>query len=301
MLRRSALSLVILAGCLSFSAASTASAQAAASAQASPETIRSMVAARLDATVIVKFIMKSDDGSSGSDSETEVIGTMIDAKGLVLLSNTSMGGMASRFGGGMTPTDLKVLIGDDTKGLEAKLIARDSELDLCWVQINTPAEIPFKNLDITAPAVSANTGDFLYTVTKGGKFYDRTPIAREIRMIGKASKPRDLMLVGSEGFPGFGMPVYNNKGDCVGFTALILPSEDEMANARDLFGDNPSFAILPLSEVAKATVAAREQAAKPADIAPTGPAALSGPADAASSADTKPVVPAAYDDSPAKP
>jgi S1-C subfamily serine protease len=239
--------------------------------QASPATIRAMVADRMAATVIVKFLLKGDESGMG-DQETEVIGTMIDGKGLVLVSNTSMGGMMARFmGGAVQPSDIKVLIGDDTKGVEAKLIARDSELDLAWIQIDEPRAEGYAHLDISKnPAQAADVGDFLYTVTKGGKFYDRTPIARELRMVGRATKPRDLMLVGSEGFGGFGMPVFNAKGECIGITALILPSEEEMENARDLFGDTPSFAILPLSEVAKATASARESATK-ADAAAPAP------------------------------
>lgn len=294
MIRSSAVSAFVLAACMAAGLASAPAAAQSSTGQATPETFRTIVTARNESIVIIKFILKGDD-SSGGDEEQEVFGTMIDGKGLVLVSNYDMGGMAARFGGGAAPSEIKVLVGDDTKGVEAKLVARDTEMDLAWVQIDTPPEKPYTFLDLAQAGNGPQIGDFLYTVTRSGKFYDRTPIGREIRVVGHATKPRDLVLVGSDTFNGFGMPVYNAENKCVGITALILPSEEEMQNARELFGEYPPIAILPIKDVAKATEQARETAAnakaeQPKETAKEEP--KSGPTPDAAPADTaKPATP----------
>lgn len=264
MLRTSAVSALVLAACMAAGFIAAPAVAQSATGQASPEAFRSIITQRNEVTVVVKFILKGD--GQGGDQEQEVLGTMIDPKGLVLVSNYDMGGMAVRYG--VVPSELKVLIGDDTKGVDAKLIARDSERDLAWVQIDAAPEVPYKHLDITQAATAAQVGDYVYTVTRSGKFYDRTPIGREIRVIGHTKKPRDLLLIGMETFSGFGMPVYNADNKCIGLTALILPSEEEMENASELFGEYPPISILPITEVATATEQARETAAKPA-VEPT--------------------------------
>lgn len=258
MLRLSAVSALVLAA--SVHVVPLPALAQSSTGQASPENFRTIVTERNQVTVVVKYILKGD-GGMGFDQEQEALGTMIDPKGLVLVSNFDMGGMAARFGGGIVPSEIKVLVGDDTKGVEAKLIARDTEMDLAWVQIDVAPEKPYTFLDITQPASTPQIGDYLYTVTRSGKFYDRTPIGREIRVVGRAAKPRDLVLVGADTFNGFGMPVYNADNKVVGMTALILPSEEEMENAQELFGEYPPIAILPIAEIAKATQAARETAA----------------------------------------
>lgn len=271
MRRSSAVYALVLAACMAAGFTSAPALAQAATGQASPEAFRTIVAAGNESTVVIKFIMKGD--GMGFEQEQEVLGTMIDPKGLVLVSNYDMGGMAARFRGGVAPSEIKVLVGDDTKGVEAKLITRDTEMDLAWVQINTPPEQPYKFLDITQPAATPKVGDFVYTVTRTGKFYDRAPIGREIRVIGHTSKPRDLFLVGMETFGGFGMPVYNADNKCVGLTALILPSQEEMENASELFGEYPPISILPIAEVAKATEQARTTATKPETAESAEPAA----------------------------
>lgn len=291
MLRTSAVSAFLLATGLALSFAAPVMAQAT-TGQASPQAMRAILTDRNNTTVIVKFIMKGDDGGG---EEKEIFGTMIEPTGLVLVSNYNMGGMEVRYGGGV-PSDIKVLVGDDTKGVEAKLVARDTELDLAWVQVNTAPEKPYAALDVSGAAQTVEVGDFVYTVTRSSKFYDRAPIVREIRVLGHATKPRKLFLVGTESFNGFGMPVYNADNKCVGVTALILPSEEEMENSSELFGDFPPIAVLPMKDVSKATQQAKETAAS----APKAePAAESGPAPAAEPAKDE-AAPKA-EEAPAKP
>lgn len=282
MLRKSAVSAIVVAACMA--AGFVASPALAQSGQASPESFRNIVTKGNQSMVVIKFIMKGD--GMGGDREAEVLGTMVDPNGLVLVSNAEMGGM---YGGAVVPSDIKVLIGDDTKGVDAKLVASDKEIDLAWVQIDTAPQTPYTHLDLTQTTTEPQVGDFIYTVARSGKYFDRTPIGREFRITGHAVKPRSLMLFPIENSTSLAMPVYNAQGQCVGFTALVLPQDEEMDFDTELFGNTPPVGVLPLKEIARATEQARETASKPA---PSEPASTEPAEEAAPKSDeTKPANP----------
>src|SRR5438093_919086 len=66
--------------------------------------------------VTVKLVLKFSGGGGEAQQETETVGVMIDPKGIVLCSSIKTGGMPpGREGAGsVTPSDVKVLVGDDT-------------------------------------------------------------------------------------------------------------------------------------------------------------------------------------------
>lgn len=235
------------------------------------------------ALVTVKFIMKVEAGGQMAEMfgrmadegvETEVTGLMVEKDGLVLLSNTQLGGylamMASRMGGGVTPnpTDLKVLIGEDTEGLKAKFVARDKDIDLAWVKIDDPKASgkTFASVDLGASA-TPGVGDRLLTIQRKGKYFDRAMVVSEGRLGGMAKKPRSLLIPTSlEGGMGeLGMPVFDAAGKLVGISVLQMPSRDDMegGDMTDLMsGGGMAVMILPASEVAKSTARSKELGAK---------------------------------------
>jgi S1-C subfamily serine protease len=233
--------------------------------------------------VTVKFVLKVKmggmmGGMGDQESDTEITGVLIDAKGLVLCSNTQLGGftammkrMMGRMGGDITatPTDLKVLIGDDVEGVEAELIARDTELDLAWVRIKEPAETPYPHVDFGAGA-EVDIGDRVFAVREMGKYFGRTPVVTEGRIGGKASKPRELYIPSADFATAMGMPVYNANGQIVGIMVMQMPMEEDadmnpmammgmMSSMQDMMG---GF-ILPAANVAKATSRAMEVVESP--------------------------------------
>ncbi len=224
------------------------------------------------ALVTVKFVLKMSLGQMGEqESETEIMGVMVEASGLVLCSNTQLGGippamkrMIARFGGDFsaTPTDIKVLAGDDQEGVEGELMARDSELDLAWVRIKK-AQREYPYIDFGKPGVP-RLGDRLLTVQRVGKHFDRVTVVDEGRVGGLTHKPRDL-FVGSGGIGGaFGVPVFNAGGEVVGLTILQLPEDESdgspmamLSRARQ-FQESSTAWILPAADVVKATQRAKE-------------------------------------------
>lgn len=224
------------------------------------------------ALVTVKFVMKIDGGPMGGDGDSgrdvETTGLVMEQGGLVLISNAKMGGMASRMGMSVNPTNIRILTGDDTEGLKAKILARDPELDLCWISIDDDKakdkKFTFVDFSASAAAPAPTVGDKLFVVERMGKFFDHALSVDEGRVGGSTKKPRPLMI--PSGFGGsqremLGSPMFNADSKVVGVNILQLPDKEDMEGGEAGEG---SFGILllPAAEVVKATGRAKEMAAK---------------------------------------
>lgn len=249
--------------------AAAAEVTAPAAAKAEGADLSKMVAEKAPAIVSIKFILKGGE----QDEEVETTGFVIDPSGLILSSNNAFGGLMARFGGPTpTPTDIKVLIGDDTQGVEAKFFARDSELGLAWVQLTTPPAKPLTAIDLSKGA-SAKLGESIFEIALMGKFFDRAPSISMGNVAAVVKKPRELVIPSIGLASGeMGMPVFNTAGELLGVTTLILPDQEEMsggANAvRTAMRGITGGMILPASEVIAATARAKETASKAPEAAP---------------------------------
>ncbi|MBU0617561.1 MAG: serine protease [Planctomycetes bacterium] len=206
--------------------------------------------------VTIKFVLKIKSSWGESESESEATAVIVEPDGLILCSKTELGGYGGYFGGSSTsmPTDIKVLIGDDTEGLEAKLLARDSELDLIWLRIESPGDGKFTYVDLHKSAVP-EIGDHIYSVSRMGKYFDRIAVVSEARVGGVTVKPRRL-YVPSGPSGGLGLPVYNSRGELIGIPIRLRPNRDELEGASEMYGG--WGLILPAEEIAKATQRAKE-------------------------------------------
>lgn len=224
--------------------------------------------------VTLKMVLKFQGmGDEGRDHE--VSGLMIDPKGLILVSNVMIGGSAR--GMVITPSDVKVLFANEdesSEGLKARMIVRDSELDLAWFQIEDEKA---KDRTFTAVDLAANSetslGSKLYTVQRMDKFFDRTTFVTEGSCGGMTAKPRKLVIPsGFQVEPGGA--VFGADGKLVGVGAIILPSEDDldMGNAGQMYNRTGPL-ILPAAEVKSATDRAKEMAAKGEGEKPAEPEA----------------------------
>jgi len=209
------------------------------------------------ALVTVKFVLKLSGRFGDRETDSETTGVMMSADGMLLCSNTQLSGPSRFFGGGSsaTPRDIKVLIGDDQEGVEAELIARDTELDLAWIRIKQPREEPYSFIDFAKPKEPA-LGEKLLMVRRLAKYFDRAPIVAEGTCSGIIEKPRKLFVPGGDFEANFGLPVFDAAGEIVGVTVLQMPTQEggdinpmQLSGMRDLV---IGF-ILPASEVVKAT------------------------------------------------
>jgi S1-C subfamily serine protease len=112
------------------------------------------------AIVTVRFVVTQEFMGQKSESESEVSGALVGEDGLVVVANSSldpMGGMETMVLGGPPGMDLpapknktsryRILLADGSTESEAQLVARDSELDLAWFQIENTTGGSFPHLD----------------------------------------------------------------------------------------------------------------------------------------------------------
>jgi len=229
---------------------------AAPAAQADEkQAFQALLAEKQAALVTVKFVLKVRSRFGERENDREITGVMVAPDGLTLCANSQLAGFwGQRSDVTATPTDIKVLIGDDLEGVGARLVARDSELDLAWLRVDAPERAPLAFVDFSHGA-APEVGDALFTIDRLAKYFDRAPIVRTTRVGAVTSKPRK-MYVPTASLGALGLPVYDDAGAVVGVSIALRPDEDE--DGGD--GSQGWGMILPAGEVAKATRRARDAA-----------------------------------------
>ena len=263
----------------------------AVSSQPSPHVL---IAERADVLVSVKFVLKVKMAGGGADREIEGETTclVIDAEGLVLCSNTELGGYVSLMsqlmgrGAGFEvsamPREIEVVPADGSEGLDARLVARDSERDLAWVQVEDGVDRPAAGTPEgrqAMPAVDLDhraelaAGDRFYRLRRMDQFFGSVPVVSEGVVAAVIDKPRKLLVPSEPASGGFGLPVFNADGRLVGVTVIQMPAAEDriegmLSSGLSFLGsaaklqDMVGGLILPAADVAKATRLAREVAAE---------------------------------------
>ena len=241
------------------------------------ETYRKLLSDKASSLVTVKFVLKISMGNMGDqENENEITGVMIAPEGVVICSNNQLGGFTSMMkkmmgpmGGGLsaTPSDLKVIIGDELEGREAELVARDTELDLAWVRIKEPGDQPFDHVDLTKE-VKPQVGQRIVALDRMGKYFARCPVVSEGRIGGITKSPRNLLAPNGPLSTAFGLPVFLPDGRCIGVTVMQLPEGEGNLSPMAMMGrlssiqDMMAGMILPAADVMKATKRAMETVEK---------------------------------------
>ena len=221
--------------------------------------------------VTVEFIAKESFMGQERKNEMESPAVMVSPDGLVLAANSRLqgvGALAMRMRGGspdgMLPQsdteDIKIIIGDDdSEKYEAKLVARDSDLDLAWVQISDTKGQTFKYVDFQ-DSVQLEVGDSYYTISRMGERFDRIPLVSSSSIAAVVQNPRPL-LVGS-GTMAWGGPVFSADGKVAGFmvTQPPEPGEEGAMSLESMM--NVGGFILPAKKIVKAMEQAQEIAKK---------------------------------------
>lgn len=269
-------------------AAAAAAPGRAQAAEADAEAYRRILEQRSPAVVTVRFVldiqlggtMGGAMGDQGQEIETEISGVVIDPSGLVLCSNTLIGGFAGLMGrlmgGGSefeisaTPKDIEILAGDSTEGLPARLVARDTDLDLAWLRLAGPPPSLLPAIDL-ATGAAARVGDPFVAVRRLDKVFARAPAVIDGRIGGEVTKPRRLWVPAAQ-TAGYGLPVFGAGGELLGITVMQFPDDANLGGGAmaamwqsTRLEEVLSAVILPASEVARATELAREiEAQRPA-------------------------------------
>lgn len=254
---------------------------------AAPMSAKQILEKHSPALVHVKFVLKIEGMGQDREMPEEIGGIMIEDSGLVLVSNFQTGGMASMMGAnGMsaTPREIKVLIGDDQEGVDATLIARDSEADLAWVKITDPKGKKYDAIDFSKGA-SPDLGDEVVFVGRKGKYFDRVPFVQMHRIEAVTKKPRHLFLVETQAY---GSPAFSSEGAPVGVVIFQTPNREESEGASMDMSDRGGLAILPAADIMTATARAKEAAASGKPVDPPAPKPDAAPAGDAPAAPANP-------------
>jgi hypothetical protein len=220
--------------------------------------------------VSVKFVLKMrmNLGGQSQDNEDngEIRGVVVDPSGLVMISNEALEGpvaqirrmMARRGGGGAhavtaTPTDLKVLFGNESKEHDAILVARDTNLGLAFVQVldlegRTPAAADLSK------GVEPKVGQTLVTVTRRSRGFDCAPVVDRMLVTGRIEKPRPMWALSGGAVPG--MPAYDAQGRVAG--VLAFQSGSAGVDEGGMFGEQGVF-LLSLESAQRVLEQARKR------------------------------------------
>jgi hypothetical protein len=199
--------------------------------------IEALMAAKAPSVVSVKFVLKIKMSFGGQSQEqeaaTEIRGTVVDPSGLVMVANDSIeGGLSAaqraRFrarGGDVStvPSDFKVLFGNEAKEHPATIVARDSNLGLCFLQILDPETKAPGAIDL-AKTAAPGVGQVLFVVTRKPRGFDCAPVFGRLFVTGKVEKPRAMFAVSGQAAEA-ALPAYDLTGAIIGVVSSQSGSE----------------------------------------------------------------------------
>ena len=154
-----------------------------------------------------------------------------------------------------TPSDLKVLFGSEEEEFEAQLVARDSILDLAFVQILALGEKAVKPVDLRIGAEPA-LGQELYGVSRMSRGFDCCPAVARLFVSAALTKPRRMWAASGQ-LPALGLPVFNHDG-----LPVAIVSMQKASSGVEAQGARPQPFLLPLEDVLKSFEMAALRAAE---------------------------------------
>lgn len=195
----------------------------------------------LSFTIRVKMNFGTEmGGAEPQEMHNEINGVLLDS-GIVVVSATQLSGPGGIFasmmaGQGMqmeaVPSEFLVVLPDGTE-LPAQLRARDSDLDLAFIQITgaIPKDAAMQPLDLTNAGPVPDVGDDILLVNRLSRDLNYEPIVLATSVSGVIRKPRTLLVImnASDAFGSFtAAPAYDRAGKLVGLVTF-RPSPDNVS------------------------------------------------------------------------
>jgi hypothetical protein len=202
------------------------------------------LAALLDRTapsvVTVKVVIKTEVMMMGQgqneESRAELQGIVVGDGGLIMISNAEISAermkdalagipQAAMMDLKVTPTDFKVIFGNEQEEHPAFLVAKDTKLDLAFVQVEDVGARKLAPVDF-AHGADCSVGEEVVAISRLRKGYDYAPYLAIARISGAIRKPRTAWTVDGE-LSGYGLPVFTVSGDVVGVLVTLAPTTKE--------------------------------------------------------------------------
>jgi len=188
--------------------------------------------------VTVKVVLKTEISAMGQaqndESRSEMPGVVVDDSGLIMISNAEISAdrIKEALAGGnpmmanmditVTPTDFKVIFGNEEHEHDAFLVAKDTKLDLAFLQVQGVTDRTMTAVSF-ADGVKPTVGDTVVAVSRLKKGYDYAPFVSTARISGAIKKPRKAWIIDGN-IDSYGLPVFSSSGEVVGVLITLTPT-----------------------------------------------------------------------------
>jgi len=222
-------------------------------------------------------------GGGDQEQKIEVVGTVVDPSGLIVVSNTNldptsaMGKIEINAGGQQMSMTLKGEVGEvkirlaDGTEIPARVVLKDEDLDLAFIapkdKLDRKTRNALQSVELDEPADKADKLDQTITLGRLGKDMNREGTVGLSRIKAVVTKPRRFYILGGTQ-PG--APVFDTKGKLLGISLFRKkPGGSGRANLGAIMGGgglgvSGTPITLPTANVQRVAEQAKEEMAKPA-------------------------------------
>ncbi|MFH2001653.1 MAG: hypothetical protein ABIK28_18355 [Planctomycetota bacterium] len=211
------------------------------------ESLRKLLDGKAKSIVNVSLVLKVKLSVMGQgqdvEREKEVSGVIVDETGLVMISTESldpppMFANNPQFEMTVAPLSMKVILPDKDEEMEAILAAKDTNLNLAFLQIKEVGDAELVPIRF-AEAPKIQVGQEYVGINRHNKGFDYAAYFGKVRVTGQVFQPRPLFAV-DNGFSGLGLPVFNMAGEATG---VLTRQEGSEGAKSDSSGGGP-FSML---------------------------------------------------------
>ena len=228
-------------------------------------TARNVLATHLDSIVSVKIVSRQHLVMMGRDmprneQKVDVVGTVIGADGLTVVSNfmaNPMAGLAAMMGNANNPSRMRIesditsvqITESDGTEIPAHIVLRDTDLDLAFIKpLKKPAR-PFSFIALTNPSPAPRLLDDLVFIGRTSRAEDRVGTVSLGTVAAVVRKPR-LCYIPSTRIQasGLGCPVFNARGEAVGLCVVRVNANHSGSAVNPLLGGLQTV-VLPVTDI----------------------------------------------------
>jgi len=144
--------------------------------------------------------------------------------------------------------EVKIIMPDGTEN-PAKVVFKDTDLDLAFVRPEKADGITFTPVDIASNAPLGMLDDVI-VLGRLGKDLNREPLVMTTEVMAMITKPRAFARIGA---PCLGLPVFNGEGKFVGFGINRFNAKSEESEQ----GASATNVVLPAADLIEAAAQAK--------------------------------------------
>jgi S1-C subfamily serine protease len=216
---------------------------------------------QLSATVEIE-VTAGENPTKKEEKKLETTGTVLNKDGLIVVPLSTLD-VASAVDGRTVNTpngpiklsaksstkEMKIIMADGTEA-PAKVVFKDTDLDLAFIRPEKPEGLTFVPIDTANNAPLAMLDDVI-VLGRLSKELNREPLIMTTEIMAMVTKPRTFGRIGA---PCLGLPVFNAEGKFVGLGVnRFAPKSDALTGG----GAPASNVVLPAADVLEVAAQAK--------------------------------------------